>query len=39
MGSDPGEAISDAAEAPHDVTTPDSPAEIIDVDDVPENKS
>ncbi|MEO5661675.1 MAG: hypothetical protein ABIR39_00190 [Nocardioides sp.] len=38
-GSDPSEAISDAAEAPHDVTTPDAPAEIIDVDDVPENKS
>ena len=37
-GSDPSEAISDAAEAPHEVTTPDAPAEIIDVDDVPENK-
>lgn len=36
-GGDPGEAIADAAESPHPATTPDSPAEIIDVDD-PQHK-
>ena len=36
-GGDPGEALSDLAEEPHDVTTPDNPAEVIDVDDVPDN--
>lgn len=37
-GGDPGEALSDAGEQPHDVTTPDNPAEVVDVDDVPDNK-
>ncbi|WP_310526847.1 hypothetical protein, partial [Nocardioides sp.] len=37
-GGAPGEAISDAAKTPHEVTTPDAPAQIIDVDDVPEHK-
>jgi hypothetical protein len=31
-GAEPGEALSDAAEAPHPVTTPDEPAEVVDVD-------
>ena len=29
----PDEALSDAAESPHEVTTPDDPAVVIDVDD------
>ena len=29
--SDPGEALSDAADVPHDATTPDNPAEEVDV--------
>jgi vacuolar-type H+-ATPase subunit H len=29
--SDPGEAVSDAADAPHDATTPDNPVEEVDV--------
>ena len=29
----PDEALADAAETPHDVTTPDDPAVVIDVDD------
>ena len=37
-GGAPGEAISDAVEDPHDATTPDSPAEIIDIEDVPNKK-
>ena len=37
-GGDPGEALSDSAEEPHDVTTPDDPAEVIDVDEIPDNK-
>ncbi len=37
-GGDPGEAISDSAEQPHDVTTPDNPAEVIEVDEIPDNK-
>jgi hypothetical protein len=37
-GGDPGEALSDAGEAPHDVTTPDNPAEVIDVDEVHDSK-
>ena len=32
-GATPGESLSDAAEEPHPVTTPDSPAEDIDVSD------
>lgn len=35
-GGEPGEAISDSVEEPHGATTPDRPAEVIDVDDVPE---
>ena len=31
VGASPGESLSDAAEAPHPVTTPDSPAENVDV--------
>lgn len=34
-GGAPGEAISDSAKEPHDPTTPDDPAEIIDIDDAP----
>ena len=37
-GGAPGEAVSDAAEEPHPATTPDEPAEIIDIDDVPQKK-
>jgi hypothetical protein len=37
-GGAPGEAVSDAAEQPHPATTPDEPAEIIDIDDVPQKK-
>ena len=29
--SDPGEAVSDAADVPHDATTPDNPVEDVDV--------
>ncbi|QIK74902.1 hypothetical protein [Nocardioides piscis] len=36
-GGAPGEALSDHAETPHQVTTPDSPATITDVDDVPKS--
>lgn len=31
-GSSPDEALSDAAEAPHPVTTPDDPAEVVEID-------
>lgn len=31
-GAAPGEAIADATEAPHPVSTPDEPAEVVDVD-------
>ena len=34
-GGAPGEALSDVSEEPHEATTPDDPAEIIDIDDVP----
>ena len=34
-GGAPGEAISDSAEGAHDATTPDEPAEVIDIEDVP----
>lgn len=37
-GGDPGEAISDSVEEAHPATTPDAPAEVIDIDDVPPNK-
>ena len=29
----PGEALADAGEAPHEVTTPDDPAEEVVIDD------
>lgn len=32
-GSSPDEALADAAEAPHPVTTPEDPAEVIEVED------
>jgi hypothetical protein len=32
-GASPDEAIADAAEAPHPVTTPDEPADVVDVDE------
>lgn len=31
-GSSPDEALADAAEAPHPVSTPDQPAEVVDLD-------
>ena len=34
-GGAPGEAISDSVEEAHEATTPDAPAEVIDIDDVP----
>lgn len=30
-GADPAEALADATEAPHPVTTPDNPADVVDV--------
>lgn len=30
-GADPAEALADAAETPHAVTTPDNPADVVDV--------
>jgi hypothetical protein len=30
-GAGPGEALADSAEEPHDVTTPDEPADVVDV--------
>ena len=32
-GADPAEAIADAVEEPHDVTTPDDPAAVVEVED------
>ena len=32
-GAAPGEALADQAETPHPVTTPDDPAEVVDVDE------
>ena len=32
-GSSPDEALADQAEAPHPVTTPDDPADVVEVDD------
>lgn len=32
-GATPGEALADAAETPHPVTTPDDPAEVVDIKD------
>jgi hypothetical protein len=37
-GGAPGEAISDSVEEPSVATTPDQPAEVIDLDDVPQKK-
>lgn len=37
-GGAPGEAISDQAEEAHEATTPDAPADVIDIDDVPQKK-
>ena len=37
-GGAPGEAISDSVEEPSEATTPDQPAEVIDIDDVPQKK-
>ena len=34
-GGAPGEALSDVVVEPHDPTTPDQPAEVIDIDDAP----
>ena len=34
-GGAPGEAISDSVEEAHEATSPDEPAEIIDIEDVP----
>lgn len=34
-GASPDEALADAAEAPHAVTTPDEPADVIDIEDQP----
>jgi hypothetical protein len=41
VGATPGESLSDAAEEPHPVTTPDAPAEDVDVAEVktPKKKS
>ena len=36
-GAGPDEAIADAAEAPHPVSTPDEPAEVVEID--PDTKS
>ncbi len=38
VGATPGESLSDAVEAPHAVTTPDAPAEDVDVSSVEEPK-
>ena len=32
-GASPGEALADAADTPHAVTTPDAPADVVDVDE------
>jgi hypothetical protein len=32
-GSSPDEALADQAEAPHPVTTPDHPAEVVSLDE------
>lgn len=31
-GASPDEALADAVEEPHDVTTPDNPAEVVEID-------
>ena len=35
-GGAPGEAISDEVVEPHDPTTPENPADIVDIDDAPQ---
>lgn len=35
-GAGPDESLADQAEAPHAATTPDDPAEVVDVEDVPQ---
>ena len=37
-GANPGETLSDATEEPHPVTTPDAPAEAVDVAEVKDPK-
>ena len=37
-GAAPGESLADQVEEPHPVTTPDSPAETVDVSDKPDPK-
>jgi hypothetical protein len=37
-GANPGETLADASEEPHPVTTPDAPAEDVDVSDVDDPK-
>ena len=37
-GGAPGEAISDSVEEAHEATTPDEPADVIDIEDVPRQK-
>jgi hypothetical protein len=37
-GASPDEALSDAVEEPHEVTTPDEPAEVVDVEPTPKKK-
>jgi hypothetical protein len=32
-GASPGEALADAVEEPHDPTTPDAPADVVDVEE------
>jgi hypothetical protein len=32
-GADPAEAIADAVDEPHEVTTPDNPADVVEVED------
>ena len=36
-GAEPTEALADAADTPHKATTPDEPADVINVDDVPKH--
>ena len=38
-GANPGETLADASEEPHPVTTPDAPAEDVDVSDVEDPKT
>jgi hypothetical protein len=38
-GAGPDEALADATDAPHEATTPDNPAEVVDIDEVDGEKS